>query len=180
LLAASRLAAVLVLLALSGCGRGGAQRAASGETSFAERASFVVAADRICATHLQNILAWLGQPRTGKVWQQQAVTNEGIYRILGQTIQRLEALGPPPAPHAEAFAAYLKTLKDRAVVYRLASRANRQRDMSFASQLQRRLSAIDDVGDRDAHRYGQRVCGAGLPDLDKAFAPPRGAEAAKV
>jgi hypothetical protein len=173
------LATFAVLLVLAGCGGTGAQ-STSGEASFAARASFVVAADRICATHLQNVLAWLEQPRSGKVWQQQAATNEGIYRILGHTIQRLEALGPPPAPHAEAFAGYLNTLKARAVVYQLASRANRRRDMSFASQLQHRLSAIDDIGDRDAHRYGQRVCGAGLPDLDKAFAPPRGVESSKV
>jgi hypothetical protein len=165
------------VLALAGCGGGGQK----GTPSFAAKVSFVVAADRICAIHLQNVMAWLEQPHAGRVWEQQAVTNEGIYRILGSTIHRLEALGPPPGPDAAEFAGYLRTLKARAIVYRLVSTANRRRDTSVTSQLEHRLDAIDVAGDRDAHRYGQRLCGAGLPDLNKGFfAEPKGTGATRV
>jgi hypothetical protein len=151
--AAARIAAVtarvvLVLLAVAGCAprrlqsstaTAGAQRI----QSSAAKASFVVAAHRVCAAHLESVMAWLERPRSGNQWRRLAATSEGICGIIANTIQRLGALGPAPEPNAVAFAGYLKTLKAR---------------------------AIDGIGDRDAHRYGLRRCGAGLRDLARALA----------
>lgn len=163
------LAVGLALLGVAGCGqvRDRNQSAMVTHTAAA-KAGLIVAADRICARHLDTVLAWLEKPQTGDVWHQRASQNEGISRIIAATITRLQRLGPPPGPRAEAFAAYLKTLKARAVLYRLIAIADLQRDRSFAALLQRRAVQIDTIGDRDARRYGLRTCGAGSRDI----APP--------
>jgi hypothetical protein len=163
------LVVVSVLLALAGCGQvrhhNGSAQAALTDSA---KAAFTVAADRICAQHLETVLAWLGRPLSGAGWQQRATQDEGIYRIIGTTIQRLETLGPPPGPAAGAFAGYVETLNARAALYRLTSMAELRRDRPFAVRLQRRISLIDGIGDRDAHRYGLRICGASPGDLAKA------------
>lgn len=158
-----------VLLGLADCGQGHDENnSATAARTDSAKAAYIVAADRVCARHLDTILAWLEKPQTGNAWQQRATQNEGIYRIMAATITRLEDLGSPPGPTAEAFAGYMKTLKARAVLYRLTGMADQRRDRSFAARLQQRVGEIDMIGDRDAHRYGLRICGSGLRDI----APP--------
>jgi hypothetical protein len=151
-------AAVLVLLSLVGCG-------SSRHRSGPAKADFVVAADRICDSHLENVLTWLERLPGGRGWQQRSARDEGIYAIMGRTIQRLEALGPAPEPQAGSFTGYVRTLKARAALYRLTSMADLQRDRPFLRRLQRSLDEIDGIGDAAAHRYGLRICGASLSDL---------------
>ena len=112
---------------------------------------------------------WLVTPQAGAPWQQQAAQDEGLYEIIDRSIQRLEALGPPPEPRAAAFGGYVKTMKARASLYRLTSIAFLKRDTVFALQLENRITQIDGQGDQYAHTYGLRVCGSGLRDLAKAF-----------
>jgi hypothetical protein len=163
------LVVVLMLLAFAGCGQVRDQNgSARAVLAHPAKASFVIAADRICAGHLETVLAWLEQARTGDGWQERATRDDGIYRIMADTIQRLEMLGPPPGPIAGAFAGYVATLKARAALYRLTGMAELRRDRLFAMRLQRRVDQIDGVGDRDGHRYGLRICGAGPRDLAKA------------
>jgi len=171
---ASRMAALLAvglsLLGLVGCGQGRDEnRSAKAAHTARAKAGFIVAADRICARHLDTMLAWLEKRQAGSVWQQRAAQNEGIYRIIAATVTRLETLGPAPGSTGEAFAGYLKTLKARAVVYRLTGMADVRRDRSYAARLQRRVAQIDTIGDRDAHRYGLKICGAGT----RQIAPPQ-------
>jgi hypothetical protein len=163
------LAVGLVLLGLAGCGQG-RDKSTSRVPAHIEssKAGFIVAADRICAHHLDTVLAWLETPQTGSAWHQRATEDQGIYRIVAATITRLQGLGSPPGPTAEAFADYVKTLKARAVLYRLTSMADQRRDRSFAARLQQRVVQIDMIGDRDAHRYGLLICGSGPRDI----APP--------
>lgn len=163
------LAVGVVLLGLAGCGqeRDPNSSTAAGHTD-SSKAGFIVAADRICDRHLDAVLAWLETPQTGGVWQRRAAEDEGIYRIIVATISRLEGLGSPPGPTAEAFAGYVNTLKARAVLYRLTSMADQRRDQSFAARLQQRVVQIDTIGDRDAHSYGLLICGSGPRDI----APP--------
>jgi hypothetical protein len=157
------------MLALAGCGQMRDQiRPGAATPTDSSKARFTFTADRICARHLETVLAWLEQPRTGDSWQRRAAQDQGIYRIMRHTIQRLETLGPPPGPTAGAFAEYVKTLKARAALYRLTSMAELQRDRLIAVRLQRRVDQIDSVGDHDAHRYGLRICGASPRDLPKA------------
>jgi hypothetical protein len=154
----------LALLASGSCG------AAPRNEGDPAEARFVVAADRICAEHFETVMSWIEQPRAGEPWQQAAAENEGLYQIIAHTVQRLTALGQPPDPNSEVFLGYLKTLEARAVLFRLMSMADLQRDKEFALRLQRRLDQIDSIGDRDSHRYGLHICGTGARDLAKAFA----------
>jgi hypothetical protein len=117
------------------------------------------------------MLAWLGKSRSGTPWQRRAAQDGGTYRIMDNTIRRLEALGPPPGPAAAAFAHYLKTLKARAALYRLTGMAELQRDERYAGLFQRRVTQIDSLGDQAAHRYGLHVCGATPGELAKALRP---------
>jgi hypothetical protein len=168
---------VSLLLTLAGCGQVRDQNGpAKTALTDSAKAGFTVAADRICGEHLETVLVWLGRPLSGPGWHQRAAQDEGIYRIIGITIQRLDTLGPPPGPAAGAFAGYVKTLKARAALYRLASIAELRRDRLFAVKLQRRVGQIDGIGDRDAHRYGLRICGARPGDLAKALGKNRSAE----
>lgn len=158
-----------VLFALAGCGQAhDKHRAAVGPHTNSTKAEFILAADEICTRHLGTALAWLGKRPTGSVWQQRAIQDEGIYRIIAATITRLQGLGSPPGPMADAFTGYVKTLKARAVLYRLISIADQRHDPSSAARLQQRVVQIDLIGDRDADRYGLRICGSGPRDI----APP--------
>ena len=157
-----------VLLGLGGCGQGHENSSATAARTDPAKAGFIIAADQVCARHLDTILAWLENPQTGDVWKQRATQSEGIYRIMTATIARLQRLGSPPGPTADAFAGYLKTLQARAVLYRLTSTAEQERDQSFAARLQQRVVDLDVIGDREAHHYGLRICGSGLRDI----APP--------
>jgi hypothetical protein len=134
------------------------------------KADFVAAADRICDAHLQTVFAWLERLPTSRGWQRLAVRDAGIYRIIAGTVQRLEALGPAPGAHAGAFIEYVRTLKARAALYRLTNMADRQRHRAFLRRLHRAVKEIDSIGDAAAHRYGLRICGAGLRDLARKFA----------
>jgi hypothetical protein len=162
----------LGLFAIAGCGQ---ERDAHGTARAAAtssvKAQFTLAADRICTAHLETMLAWLRQPHTGNAWQRRAAQDEGTYRIIDNTIQRLEALGSAPGPTAAAFARYLKTLKARAALYLLTGMADLQRDNRYAARLQHRVEQIDNLGDQDAHRYGLHICGATPCDLAKALRP---------
>jgi hypothetical protein len=158
-----------VLLGLVGCGQGRHENSSSTVArTDPGKAAFIVAADQVCVCHLDTVMAWLEKPQTGSMWQQRATQDEGIYRIMTATIARLQELGSPPGPTAKAFAGYLETLEARAVLYRLTSMADQRRDGSFAARLQQRVDQIDVIGDRDAHRYGLRICGSGPRDI----APP--------
>jgi hypothetical protein len=154
----------LALLASAGCGP------APHNQGDPAKASFVLAADRICAEHFETVMSWIEQPRAGDAWQQVAVENEGLYQIIAHTVRRLTLLRRPPDPNGEVFLGYVKTLKARAVLFRLMSMADLKRDTEFALRLQRRVGEIDSIGDRDAHQYGLRICGTSARDLGQAFA----------
>jgi hypothetical protein len=130
---------------------------------------FVNSADRICADHLQAVLDWLGQPQSGTNYQRLATQDEGIFRIMSTSISRLEALGRPPDPAGDAFRGYVKTLKARATLYRLAGVAELHRDAVFAVRMQRKVDEIDTLGDGYAHSYGLRICGIGARDATKGL-----------
>jgi hypothetical protein len=164
-------ATLLALLALAGCGQGGGANREPSVRSPAVKSEFTRAADRICTAHLETMLGWLRRPHRGNSWQRRAAQDDGTYRIMANTIQRLEALGSAPGPTAAAFADYVKTLKARAALYRLTGMADRQRDNLSASQFQHRVEQINNLGDQDAHRYGLHICGATLGDLAKALRP---------
>ena len=158
------LIAALATLTMAGC------RAASHSTSApSAKSEFVSAADRICANHAQRVIAWLVEPRKGDLAHQAAATNEGIFKIISTTVTRLETLGQAPGPDAGAFSGYVSTLKARASLYKLTGIANQRRDAVTALRFQRRISQIDTLGDRQAHRYGLRICGTGGRDVAKAF-----------
>lgn len=160
-----------ILLGLAGCGQARHENSSPTVTRTGPgKAAFIVAADQVCARHLDTVMAWLEKPQTGSMLQQRATQDEGIYRIIAATITRLQELGSPPGPTANSFAGYLKTLEARAVLYRLTSMADQRRDRSFAARLQQRVDQIDVIGDRDAYRYGLRICGSG----PRAIAPPVG------
>jgi hypothetical protein len=161
----------LTLLVLAGCGQGGDAMRGASTRAGAVKSEFTLAADRICTSHLERMLEWLGQPHVGKAPQRRAAQDEGTYRIMDDTIQRLEALGPPPGPTAAAFVHYLKTLKARAALYRLSSVADLRRDNLYLARLQHRVEQIDNLGDQDAHRYGLRICGATPGELAQALRP---------
>ena len=156
---------VLCALSLTLAACGGGTKDSAGPAKHA----FVAGADKICADHVRAVMSWLNQPQSGASWQQQATQDEGLYEIIDHSIKNLEALGPAPDPHGEAFAGYVKTLKARASLYRLTSVAFLKRDTVFALRLESRISSIDTQGDRYAHTYGLRICGTGLRDLAKAF-----------
>ena len=129
-------------------------------------------------THVRAVIAWLDEPRSGALWQQQASQDEGLYQIIDGSIKSLERLGPAPGPNGAAFAGYVKTMKARAALYRLTSAAFLNRDTIFALRLENRIRSIDARGDHYAHTYGLRICGTSLRDLAKAFnaagwTPPR-------
>jgi hypothetical protein len=144
-----------IALALAGCG--GAQHHGSAPA----KNRFVNSADEICAEHLQATLELLGRQERGSQWRRQATRNEGIYRILATSIQRLEGLGAAPNPGGDAFRSYVKTLKARASLYRIAGVADLHRDAVVASRMERRVGQIDSVGDGYAQSYGLRICGIG-------------------
>jgi hypothetical protein len=152
----------LAVVAVAGCGRSQSDGASS-------KGSFVSAADQVCAGHLRTVMDWLVGPRSGDPWQQQAVEDEGIYEIMSNTIARLESLGQAPGPYASAFNGYVGTLKARASLYMLMRIANDRHEGVTALRFQRRISEIDALGDREAHRYGLQICGTGLPDFAKAL-----------
>jgi hypothetical protein len=168
---ARRQAALLALLALVGCGQAGNANRGPSVRARADKSEFTRAADRICTAHLETVLEWLRQPHRGNAWQRRAAQDEGTYRIMDNTIQRLEALGPAPGPTAAAFADYVKTLEARAALYRLTGMADLQRDNLAASRFQHRVDQINNVGDQDARRYGLQICGATLGELAKALRP---------
>jgi hypothetical protein len=154
--------AALAVLTVAGC------RASHGNGGPA-KANFVSAADRICSRHLQTVVDWLVQPRSGDLWQQAAVTNDGIFRIISTTIARLESLGHAPGPYAAAFDDYVGTLKARASLYMLLRIADQRREGDTVLQFQRRIDEIDALGDSKAHRYGLQICGTGGRDVAKSF-----------
>ena len=168
---AALLGLALGLLAVAGCGQERVANSAAATSSV--KAEFTLAADRICTAHLETMIAWLGQPHAGNTWQRRAAQDDGTYRIIDNTIRRLEALGAPPGPHAAAFARYLNTLKARDALYRLASIADQQRDQPYVARLRHRVDKIDPLGNRDAHQYGLHICGATAHDLANALQPTR-------
>jgi hypothetical protein len=121
----------------------------------------VNSADQICAQHLEATLALLGRNGRGTNFRQDAARNEGIYQILASSIQRLEALGTAPDPRGESFRSYVKTLKARASLYRIAGVADLHHDAVVAAQMVQRVGEIDTLGDGYAQRYGLRICGIG-------------------
>jgi hypothetical protein len=147
---------IAVLLLLSGCSGGHAQSSAA-----AGKNRFVNSADEICAQHLEATLGFLGRQKLGTSFRLQATRNEGIYQILVTSIQRLEALGSAPDPQSDSFRSYVKTLKARAALYRIAGVADLHHDPVTAAQMERRVGEIDTVGDGYAQRYGLRICGIG-------------------
>ena len=151
-----------LVLAVVGCGK-------SGSDGGGVKGQFVTSADEVCATHFRAVMTLLGQSQPGPLWEQNAAEDEGIYQILGSSIQSLEGLGAAPGPRGEAFAGYVKTLKARASLYRLTSTAFLNRDTVFALRLENRITDIDAQGDRFAHRYGLRICGTGAHDVTRAF-----------
>ena len=156
------LVAGLAALTLTGCRLSQSHGASA-------KGRFVSAADRICATHLQRVMDWLVQPRTGDESQQASETNAGIYEIISTTVTRLETLGRAPGPDGGAFSGYVGTLKARASLYMLIRIAYDRREPVSALRFQRRINEIDTLGDRKAHRYGLRICGTGGADVAKAF-----------
>ena len=155
--------AVLATLTMAGC------RVSHTQSAPSAKSQFVSAADRICANHAQRVIAWLVEPRSGSLARQAAATNEGIFKIISTTVTRLETLGQAPGPNAGAFSGYVGTLKARASLYKLTGIANQRRDDITALRFERRISQIDELGDRQAHRYGLRICGTGGRDIAKAF-----------
>jgi hypothetical protein len=156
------LAALALVLAVTSCSPRSHHRSGVKE-------QFVNSADQICADHLSAVLDWLGQPRTGSSYRRLATQDEGIFRIMSASIGRLEQLGPAPGPAGDAFGGYVKTLKARASLYRLAGVAELHRDALFAAQMQRRVDQIDTLGDGYAHSYGLRICGIGARDATKGL-----------
>jgi hypothetical protein len=156
------LAVVVLTVAVTGCRK-------SHHSDSAAKNRFVNSADEICAEHLQATLELLGRQEPGNQWRQEAARNEGIYRILATSIARLEGLGTAPNPRGDAFRSYVKTLKARASLYRLAEVAELHRDAPFALQMQRRVDQIDSVGDGYAQSYGLRICGIGAREATKGL-----------
>jgi hypothetical protein len=155
-------AALALLLALTSC-------SPRSHRSSAAKEQFVNSADQICADHLGEVLDWLGQPQAGSTYRRLAIQDEGIFRIMSESIQRLEGLGTAPGPAGDAFRGYVKTLKARASLYRLAGVAELHRDVMFVLQMQRRVDQIDALGDGYAHSYGLRICGIGARDATKGL-----------
>jgi hypothetical protein len=151
-------AGLLVLVLVTGCG-------SARHKSDPAKANFLAAADRICDSHLESVLAWLQRSPTHRGWKQLAVRDGGLYDIIGHTIHRLEALGPAPGPHAAAFTGYVKTLEARAALYRLTSMADLRGDARFLQRLSQAVDEMNGIGDAAAHSYGLRTCGASLGDL---------------
>jgi hypothetical protein len=147
---------VTAVLLLAGCA-GGHSKSSTGEV----KNHFVNSADQICAQHLEATLAFLGRQKLTASLRSQAVRNEGIYEIMATSIQRLEALGAAPDPHGDSFRSYVKTLKARASLYRIAGVADLHHDPVTAAQMERRVGEIDSVGDGYAQSYGLRICGIG-------------------
>lgn len=143
------------MLVLVACGGGHNTRRSNTKNRF------VNSADQICAQHLGATLQFLGHSEQGGRWRREAARNEGIFQIMSGSIQRLEALGNAPGPHGDAFRSYVKTLKARASLYRIAGVADLHRDAATAGQMERRVSQIDSVGDGYAQSYGLRICGIG-------------------
>jgi len=156
------LAVIALAIAVSGCRR-------SHHQDSVAKNRFVNSADEICGEHLQAMLTLLGSEQHGNQWRQQATRNESIYRIMATSIQRLEGLGTAPDPHGEAFGSYVKTLKARASLYRLAGVADLHRDGVFAVRMERRVAQIDTLGDGYAQSYGLRICGIGARDATKGL-----------
>jgi hypothetical protein len=161
----------LTLVALAGCGQEGHANRGPSAHAGPNKSEFTRAADHICTAHLETMLEWLRRPHRGNEWQRRAAQDEGTYRIIDNTIQRLEALGSAPGPTATAFADYVKTLKARAALYQLTGMADLQRDNRSVARFQHRVAQINDLGDQDASRYGLHICGANLGDLAKALRP---------
>ena len=157
-------AALALVLALTSCSPRSHDHSRPGVKD-----EFVNSADRICADHLTAVLDWLGRQQSGSTYQQLATQDEGIFRIMSTSIRRLEQLGPAPDPAGNAFRGYVKTLKARASLYRLAGVAELHRDPVFAVQMQRRVDQIDVLGDGYAHSYGLRICGIGARDATKGL-----------
>ena len=143
------------MLLLGGCG--GAHKAGSA----AAKNRFVNSADEICSQHLEATLAFLGRQSVSESFRSQAARNEGIYRIIATSIQRLEALGTAPDPAGDSFRSYVKTLKARASLYRIEGVADLHHDLATAAQMERRVGEIDSLGDGYAQKYGLRICGIG-------------------
>ena len=156
------LVALAAVLTVAGCG-------SHHSKGTGVKNGFVYSADEICADHLQAMLSWLDQPRAGDSYRQAATEDEGIYRIIAGSVERLENLGPAPDPQGDAFRGYVKTLKARASLYRLAGVAELHRDGLFAIRMERRVSQIDVLGDGYAHRYGLRICGIGAREATKGL-----------
>jgi hypothetical protein len=150
------------VFALTGCG-------GHHDPSSQAKNRFVNSADEICAQHLQATLELLGREERGNEWRRQATRNEGIFRILATSIQRLEGLGAAPDPHGDAFRSYVKTLKARASLYRLEGVADLHRDGLTAVQMERRVAEIDTLGDGYAQSYGLRICGIGAQQATKGL-----------
>jgi hypothetical protein len=147
---------VAASLLLAGCGGGHAK---SGTANAKNR--FVNSADQICAQHLEATLDFLARQKLTESWREQAARNEGIYEIIATSITRLEALGTAPDPQGDSFRYYVKTLKARASLYRIAGVADMHHDLVTAAQMEKRVGEIDSVGDGYAQRYGLRICGIG-------------------
>jgi hypothetical protein len=148
---------------------GGCRRSDHPKVTAAAKSRFVNSADEICSEHLQAMLSLLGRQERGNQWRRGATRNEGIYRIMATSIQRLEELGTAPDPHGDAFRSYVKTLKARASLYRLAGVAELHRDAVFALQMEKRVAQIDSVGDGYAQSYGLRICGIGAREATKGL-----------
>jgi hypothetical protein len=146
-----------VVLLLAGCSGGHSKSSAAADP----KNQFVNSADQICAQHLEATLDFLRRQKLSASFRVQAARNEGIYEIIATSIQRLEALGTAPDPQGDSFRSYVKTLKARASLYRIAGVADLHHDPVTAAQMERRVGEIDSVGDGYAQRYGLRICGIG-------------------
>jgi hypothetical protein len=159
---AAGLAALLSLAVLSGCG-------GTNHADNASKTRFAAQADGICADHLQRVMDLLNSEPALGTSRQQASELEATFQIISGTILRLERLGSAPDPHADAFAAYVKTLKARASLYRLEEEAFIHRDTRTALGMKRRITQIDTQGDGAARRYGLKVCGISPVDAARAL-----------
>jgi hypothetical protein len=159
---AAGLAALISLAVLCGCG--GAKH-----TNSTSKTRFTAAADGICADHLQNVMDLLNNQPPLASSEQHASELETTFQIISGTISRLEGLGSAPDPRSEAFAAYVKTLKARASLFRLEEEALLHRDTRTALGMQRRIVQVDTEGDGAAHRYGLKVCGISPVEAAKAL-----------